>query len=99
MSKKGYWIGHVDVTDPERYKDYIAANAVPLGKYGARFLARNGECEVPEGSLKGRRHVVIEFDSYEKAKACYDSPEYRAAIEIRREASTGDLVIIEGYEG
>jgi uncharacterized protein (DUF1330 family) len=99
MSKKGYWIGHVDVTDPERYKDYIAANAVPLGKYGGRFLVRNGECEVPEGSLKGRRHVVIEFNSYERAKACYDSPEYQAAIEIRREASTGDLVIIEGYEG
>jgi uncharacterized protein (DUF1330 family) len=99
MTKKGYWIGHVDVTDPERYKDYIAANAVAFKKYGARFLVRNGACEVPEGALKGRRHVAIEFDSYEMAKACYDSPEYRAAIEIRREASTGDLVIIEGYEG
>jgi len=98
MAKKGYWIGHVDITDPERYKDYIAANAVAFRKYGARFLVRNGTCEVPEGSLAGRRHVVIEFDSYEAAKACYDSPEYQAAIEIRREASTGDLVIIEGYE-
>ncbi len=25
---KGYWIAHVDVTDPEGYKDYQAANAV-----------------------------------------------------------------------
>jgi uncharacterized protein (DUF1330 family) len=98
MAKKGYWIGHVDVTDPERYKDYIAANAVAFGKYGARFLVRNGACEVPEGGLKGRRHVVLEFDSYATAKACYDSPEYQAAIKIRLEASTGDLVIIEGYE-
>jgi uncharacterized protein (DUF1330 family) len=99
MAKKGYWIGHVDITDPERYKDYIAANAAPLKKYGARFLVRNGECEVPEGNLKGRRHVVLEFDSYETAKACYDSSEYQAAIKIRLEASTGDIVIIEGYEG
>jgi len=99
MAKKGYWIGHVDVTDPERYKDYIAANAVAFEKFGARFLVRNGECEVPEGDLAGRRHVVIEFDSYEAAKACYDSPEYRAALKIREQASTGDLVIIEGYEG
>jgi uncharacterized protein (DUF1330 family) len=99
MARKGYWIGHVDVTDPERYKDYIAANAAAFAKYGARFLVRNGACEVPEGSLAGRRHVVIEFDSYEAAKACYDSPEYQAALGIRREASTGDLVIIEGYEG
>jgi uncharacterized protein (DUF1330 family) len=98
MAKKGYWIGHIDVADPERYKDYIAANAVPFKNFGARFLVRNGECEVPEGGLAGRRHVVIEFDSYAAAKACYDSLEYQAAIKIRAEASTGDLVIIEGYE-
>jgi uncharacterized protein (DUF1330 family) len=99
MAKKGYWIGHVNITNPDRYKDYIAANAEPIKTYGGRFLVRNGECEVPEGSLAGRRHVVIEFDSYAVAKACYNSPEYQAAIEIRREASTGDVVIIEGYEG
>jgi len=32
-------------------------------------------------------------------KACHDSPEYQAAARIRDEASTADLVIIEGYEG
>jgi uncharacterized protein (DUF1330 family) len=98
MTKKGYWIGHVNITDPERYKDYIAANAVAFKKYGARFLVRNGACEVPEGVLAGRRHVVIEFESYAVAKACYESPEYQAAIQIRSQASTGDLVVIEGYE-
>jgi uncharacterized protein (DUF1330 family) len=98
MAKKGYWIAHVQITKPERYKDYIAANAAPLQKYGARFLVRNGECQV-EGHLKGRRHVVIEFDSYAAAKACHDSPEYQAAAKIRDEASTADFIIIEGYEG
>jgi len=97
MAKKGYWIGHVDVTDPERYKDYIAANAAAFEKFGGRFSVSNGACEVPEGDLAGRRHVVIEFDSLEAATACYNSPEYRAAIKIREQASTGDLVIIEGY--
>ena len=64
MAKKGYWIAHVNITDPERYKDYVAANAAPLKKYGARFLVRNGENMSPEDQLGGRRHVVIEFDSY-----------------------------------
>jgi uncharacterized protein (DUF1330 family) len=99
MAKKGYWIAHVDITDPERYKDYIAANAAPLKKYGARFLVRNGESLVPRGQLASRRHVIIEFDSYALAKACHDSPEYQAAAKIRDEASTADFVIIEGYEG
>jgi uncharacterized protein (DUF1330 family) len=98
MARKGYWIGHVDVTHPERYKDYIAANRAPLERHGARFLVRNGACEVPEGGLAGRRHVVIEFDSYAVAKACYESPEYQVALQIRKVASTGDLVIVEGYE-
>ena len=99
MAKKGYWIAHVEITNPERYKDYIAANAAPLKKYGARFLVRNGPSEVVRGDLAGRRHVVIEFDSYETAKACHESPEYQAAAKIRDEASTADLMIIEGYEG
>ena len=98
MAKKGYWIGHVNITDPERYKDYIAANAVAFKKYGARFLVRNGDSTVPEGNLVGRRHVVIEFPSYADAKACYESPEYQAAIKIREQASSGDLIVIEGYE-
>ena len=99
MAKKGYWIGHVNITDPERYKDYIAANAEPIRKYGGRFVVRNGQCEVVRGELAGRRHVILEFDSYEKAKACHDSPEYQAAAKIRDEASTAELIIIEGYEG
>jgi uncharacterized protein (DUF1330 family) len=99
MAKKGYWIAHVNITDPERYKDYIAANAAPLKRYGARFLVRNGESVVSRGELAGRRHVVIEFDSYAAAQACHESPEYRAAAKIRDEASNADFIIIEGYEG
>ena len=53
MAKKGYWIAHVNITNPERYKDYVAANAAPLKKYGARFIVRNGECVVREGSSAG----------------------------------------------
>ena len=45
---KGYWIVRVDIADQEKYKDYIAANAEPLGKYGARFLVRAGRFENPE---------------------------------------------------
>ena len=99
MAKKGYWIAHVEVTNPERYKDYVAANAVAFRKYNGRFVVRGGESIVPEGQLQSRRHVVIEFDSYAAAKACYESPEYQIAAKIREEASNGDLVIIEGYEG
>jgi uncharacterized protein (DUF1330 family) len=98
MAKKGYWIAHINITNPERYQDYIAANALPFRKYNARFLVRAGAATVVKGELGGYRHVVIEFENYAVAKACHDSPEYRAAAKIRDEASDGHLIIIEGYE-
>lgn len=95
---KGYWIAHVTVTDPERYKDYVAANAVAFTKYGAKFLVRGGQNELRSGSAGGDRHVVLEFESYAVAKACYDSPEYQLAAAIRDEASKASVLIIEGYD-
>ncbi|MDE2363030.1 MAG: DUF1330 domain-containing protein [Hyphomicrobiales bacterium] len=95
---KGYWIAHVDVSDPEAYKAYVAANAIAFSKYGGRFLVRGGKNEALEGKLRAR-HVVIEFESYENALACYRSPEYAAALKLRQPVSTGDFVVIEGYDG
>jgi uncharacterized protein (DUF1330 family) len=95
---KGYWIVRVDVTDPEKYKTYLAANAEPLKKYGARFLVRSGPFENPEGSSRSR-NVVVEFNSFQAALDCYNSPEYQAAIKLRQPGSSGDFLIIEGYDG
>ena len=95
---RGYWIGHVDVSDPERYRDYVAANAAAFARFGGRFLVRGGAFEAVEGTARAR-HVVIEFPSYAAALACYESPAYQAARAIRENASTGDLVIVEGYDG
>lgn len=92
---KGYWIFHATVTDPEAYKKYIERDAEPFKKYGARFLVRGGAFRPVEGEARDR-HVVIEFDSYEVALACYHSPEYQAASEFRRAGAVTDLVIIEG---
>lgn len=95
---KGYWIARVDVTDQAQYQAYIAANAEPFKKYGARFLVRGGRFENPEGTSRAR-NAVIEFPSYEAALQCWKSPEYQRAIKLREPASTADLVIVEGYDG
>jgi uncharacterized protein (DUF1330 family) len=96
--RKGYWIGHVDVTDPEGYQAYVAANGVPFGKFGARFLVRGGTREVVEGSARART-VVLEFPSFPAALACYRSPDYQAVAALRRGKGELDLVIVEGYDG
>ena len=95
---RGYWIVHVDVTDPEGYKSYIAANQAALGKFGARYLVRAGRGEMTEGKLRSRT-VVLEFPSYEAALACYRSPDYQAAKALRQGKAEADLVIIEAFAG
>ena len=95
---KGYWIARVDVHDQEGYKQYLAANAAALKKYGGRFLVRGGRFECPEGEAR-QRNVVLEFPSYETAVACWYSPEYQQAIPCRTPYSQGDFLIIEGYDG
>jgi len=94
---KGYWIAHVTVTDPDKYPAYVEANAVAFSKYGASFKVRGGTAEVLEGQSKDR-HVVIEFDSYQKALDCYHSREYAAAFKLRQECAVSDLIIVEGYD-
>lgn len=98
MAKKGYWIALVDVSDPEKYKAYVAANAEAFGKYGARFVVRGGPSETVEGKLRSRL-VVLEFKDYATALACYRSPEYARAKALRVGASTADIAVVEGYEG
>jgi len=95
---KGYWIARIDVADLDQYKKYVAANAQPLAAFGAKFLVRAGTFEAPEGTSRSR-NVIIEFPSYQAALACYRSQEYQAAIQLRLPVSSGDLVIIEGYDG
>jgi uncharacterized protein (DUF1330 family) len=97
-ARKGYWIAHGDVTDPERYKAYVAANAEPIGRHGGRFLVRGGAREVVEGRVRSRT-VVLEFPSYQAALACYRSADYQAAVALRKGNATYDLIIIEGYDG
>ena len=95
---KGYWIGRVDVTDPENYKKYVAANGPVFASYNARFLIRGGQFEAVEGEARAR-NVVIEFPNYQAALECYRSAEYAKAMEHRLDAGVADILVIEGYDG
>jgi len=95
---KGYWIVRMDVRDPETYANYVKANAEPLARFGARFLVRGGKHEAVEGGARAR-NVVIEFPSFEAALACFHDEAYQKAKAIRDPVATGEIVVIEGYDG
>lgn len=92
---KGYWIAHVTVTNPEQYAIYAEATALPFKMYGANVLARGGKYTALEGEDRSR-NVVIEFESYQKALDCYNSPEYQNARNNRVGAGIAQITIVEG---
>ncbi len=95
---KGYWIARVDVTDADGYQRYVAANAAAFRRFGGRFIVRGGRFEAPEG-IPRARNVVLEFNDYDTAVACYHSAEYAAAKALRDGRAEADVLIIEGYDG
>ena len=96
---KAYWIAHVDVTDPHQYTEYTQRGPAAVAKYGGKFLARGGRSEALEGRTTPQRTVVIEFESYEQAVACYNSVEYQEAMSYRQGAAQAEIVIVEGVAG
>ena len=93
----GYIIAEVLVTDPERYEEYRRQVEGTIAAYGGKYLVRGGNAEALEGDPPRGRLVVLEFDTYEQAKAWYDSQEYAGPKALRQDTSTGRLILVDGY--
>jgi len=94
---KGYWIAHIEVTDTAAYQLYRENIAEVLAEFGGRFIVRAGAQTVAEGAAKPRT-VVIEFPDFKAAQDCYFGPVYQTHMQKRLAASTGDIVIVEGWD-
>lgn len=95
---KAYWIAHVDVTDPGQYQQYTQRAPAAFAAFGGKLLARGGRSEAMEGRATPQRSVVIEFESYDQAVACYRSEQYQEACKHRQGVARAEVIIVEGYE-
>ena len=94
----GYWIIRGNLKDQAAMEQYAAAFQ-PLGqRYRVQIIAGRGQSSTREGPEFGR-HLVIRFDSYADAIACYEDPEYQALLPLVQQAQERELVIIEGESG
>lgn len=91
-----YVIAKIQVTDWERYKEYVKATPGVIAKFGGRFIARGGETVALEGPEETRRVVLIEFPSMENAKAFYASAEYQSVMVLRSGAAEVQLIAVQG---
>ncbi len=92
---KGYVIARVDVMNPDAYARYAAAATKAIAAHGGRALARGGRFEALEGKARAR-NVVLEFDSFDAARAFFYSADYQAARALRAGAADIEVVLVEG---
>ena len=91
-----YLIANVDVKDIEKFKDYMKVTPSIIKQFGGKFLVRGGDFEICEGNWNPKRLVVVEFESMQKAKEFYNSPEYKAIIDLRRSSAYTEWAFVDG---
>jgi uncharacterized protein (DUF1330 family) len=91
-----YVLLNIDVTDPVRFAEYAKAAAATVEQHGGRYLVRGGRSEALEGSADPKRVVILEFPTYERARAWWDSSEYQGPKRVRQTAARADALIVEG---
>ena len=96
----GYIIADLTITDPEMFDDYKSKVGSTIEKYGGKSIIlakkKEGAIDVVEGEWNPNLFVVIQFDSVDKAKEWYNSPEYTEIIDLRFNSSSARLAIVAG---
>jgi uncharacterized protein (DUF1330 family) len=94
-----YLIVESRITDPEQFKQYMAAAPEVVKAFGGEYLVRGGRLEVLEGDWQPPRMTVLRYPSFDAAKAMYDSPGYVAARALRAGATAVfNMVLVEGVD-
>jgi uncharacterized protein (DUF1330 family) len=93
---RAYVLVDIEITDPVRYSRYVEAVPPTISAHGGSYLARGGRTITLEGDWRPPRCAVLEFESLERAKQWWDSPEYRAVHRLREGAAKARIVAVEG---
>jgi uncharacterized protein (DUF1330 family) len=92
-----YVMVEMKISDPERYKDYMAAAPSTVAAAGGEYVVRGGRCETLEGDWQPARIAMLKFPTFEQAKAWYDGEKYRA-VRAKRAGATEyfNMIVVEG---
>ena len=93
---KGYFLSaHRSPANPQKREAYLALATPALVKAGGKILASTNIIDAHENGLV-QQTVLIEFESFEKAKSAYNSREYQEALKALDGGADRDIRIFEG---
>jgi len=91
-----YVISDIEIRDPVLIAEYRALAQDSIALYGGRYLVRGGAIDAVEGGWNPKMIVIVEFPDMERARAWYHSPDYAAALKVRRHALDRRLIFVDG---
>ena len=88
-----YFIAQYVVNDSDLYQEYAQGAGPTIAKFGGEMVSFDIAAETIEGEPPGPQTVVLKFESVEKARERYYSPDYQAGAGKRLTATTGFAII------
>jgi uncharacterized protein (DUF1330 family) len=90
----GYLIFDIEVTDEAAWAEYLKVAGPIMAASGGKFVLRSEGCEPLEGGWAPSTISVVEFPSYEVARAFYHSAEYQKTVPLRQRASISRGILV-----
>ena len=85
--------------DAELVARYRALARESVAAYDGTYLTNAGNAiDLVEGEWSPQNIVILEFPSMARARQWYRSPEYAAALEVRKTALRRNLIFVAGTD-
>lgn len=91
-----FLVVEIAVEDQKKFEKYKQMAAPTILAYGGRYWVRGGVIETLEGDWNPERLIIIEFESTNRAKQWWNSPEYEQAKTLRQQAANTRMILVEG---
>ena len=94
----GYFIVRCKYFDESEYRGYARLAADAVRDFNGQFLVTGQGVQNQQESGYLPKSVVVKFDSYQDALACYQSEIYKQALSFIKDSSDRDFTIVEGLD-
>ena len=92
-----YVIGAIQsVSNPAAFAEYQKLAFPTVAKHGGKVIVGGTKIEVADGSWSPVGMVVLEFENLQKAKAWYNSSDYKPLVARRTRSANSGVVFIDG---
>lgn len=100
-------IAEITVTKDDAYQRYQKAVRPVIEACGGTYVVRAGAKFVTENPSSGfldtiggwnpDRMIVLHFDTIERVRECFSSPEYEAAYALREDGASGRTLVVRAF--